>query len=119
MAASGPDPMADLPKIVFSRSLVAPLDWPNTTVIDTDVATAVPALKKRDGPPLRVIGSLSLGTSLLRLGLVDRLRLLVFPQLLGATGEQPAFTGLPDIDLRLDSSRVLDGRLVLLEYLPL
>ena len=75
-------------------------------------------MKDEDDRPLRVIGSLSLVRSLLRTGLVDRLRLMVVPQVLGSTGQQPVFEDLPDINLELVATRVLDGRLVLLEYAP-
>lgn len=108
--------MDELPKVVFSRSLKAPLAWRNTTLVADDVAVAVPAMKAESGDPLRVIGSLSLGRSLFRLGLVDRVRLMVFPQVLGETGEERILTGLPDIDLRLISTQVLDERLILLDY---
>jgi dihydrofolate reductase len=122
IAATGEDPssarMSELPKVVFSASLRPPLSWANTTVISEDVAVAVPALKREGGDPMRVIGSLSLVRSLLRLGLVDRLRLMVFPQVLGETGRQPIFAGLPDLNLRLAATRILDGRLVLLDYAP-
>jgi dihydrofolate reductase len=87
LAGMADDPASALPKIVFSRSLRAPLSWANTRLIADDVATAVPALKAEPGDPLRVIGSLSLVRSLLRLGLVDRLRLMLFPQVLGASGD--------------------------------
>lgn len=110
--------MNELPKVVFSRSLRAPLAWSNTTLVADDVAVAVPAMKNEPGDPLRVIGSLALGRSLFRLGLVDRLRLMVFPQVLGETGEERILDGLPDVDLRLVSARVLDQRLVLLDYVP-
>jgi dihydrofolate reductase len=112
------DPMAVLPKVVFSQSLQPPLEWANTTLIADDAAAAMPALKDEDGAPLRVIGSISLVRSLLRLGLLDRLRLIVFPLVLGDSGREPAFAGLPDLNLRLDSTRVLDGRLILSEYVP-
>ena len=119
IAASGADPrMDELPKVVFSASLRPPLAWANTRLISDGVAVAVPAMKAEPGHPLRVIGSLSLVRSLLRLGLVDRLRIMVFPQILGQTGEEPFLTGLPDITLRLGATQVLDQRLVLLEYLP-
>jgi dihydrofolate reductase len=112
--------MNDLPKVVFSRTLEPPLTWSNTTLVSLDLASAVPAMKAEDGDPLRLIGSLSVLRSLLRLGLVDRLRLLLFPQLLAATGDESVFENLSvDVDLRLESTRVLDGRLVLLEYQPL
>ena len=115
---SSSDPMTALPKIVFSRSLRPPLEWANTTLIADDVTAAVPALKRQDGDPLRVVGSISPVRSLLRLGLLDRLRLMVFPQLLGDSGREPAFADLPDINLQLDSTSVLDGRLLLIEYVP-
>jgi len=47
--------------------------WANSTVIGEDPAVAVPRLKQEPGDPLRVIGSMSLGCSLIQLGLVDRL----------------------------------------------
>src|SRR6266545_798930 len=106
------------PKVVFSSSLQPPLSWVNTTVVSDDVAVAVPAMKREDGAPMRVIGSLSLVRSLFRLGLVDRLRIMVFPQILGETGQEPILKGLPDIDLRLNATKVLDARLVLLDYSP-
>lgn len=110
--------MNELPKVVFSRSLRAPLAWSNATLVSDDVAAAVPAMKNEPGDPLRLIGSLSLGRSLFRLGLVDRLRLMVFPQVLGETGQERILDGLPDVDLRLVSADVLDKRLVLLDYAP-
>jgi hypothetical protein len=45
-------------------------------------------------------------------------RLMVFPQILGETGREPIFAGLPDIDLKLVGTNVLDGRLVTSEYRP-
>jgi len=76
------------------------------------------ALKEEPGDPLRSVGSLSLVKNLAELRLVDRLRLVVFPQILGATGREPILAGLPDIDLELVDNQVLDSRLVLLEYRP-
>jgi len=119
IAAAGADPRMDaLPKVVFSASLRPPLAWANTILVRDDVAVAVPAMKAEPGDPLRVIGSLSLVRSLLRLGVVDRLRIMLFPQILGESGEEPFLAGLPDINLRLGATQVLDQRLVLLEYLP-
>jgi dihydrofolate reductase len=67
---------------------------------------------------LRTIGSLSLVSQLLEAGLVDRLRLLVFPLIAGETGQEPAFARLPDIGLDLVGQSVFDGRIVLSEYRP-
>jgi dihydrofolate reductase len=121
IVAAGDDPtfprMAELPKIVFSKTLTPPLTWANTTVVDEPVETAVPALKaEADGLPMRTIGSVSLARSLFRLRLVDRVRVMLFPTIRGATGEGPVFAGLPDLDLSLAGTTVIDDRLVLLDY---
>jgi dihydrofolate reductase len=109
--------MAELPKVVFSTTLRPPLTWANTTVIDEPVETAVPALKAEpDGLPMRTVGSASLVRSLFRLGLVDRLRVMVFPMVHGAAGEAPLFADLPVLDLELAGTTVVDDRLVLLDY---
>ncbi len=119
-AAGGADPtstrMDELPKVVFSTSLKPPLTWSNTSLVAEDVAVAVPAMKAEPGDPLRVIGSLTLVRSLFRLGQVDRLRLMIFPQMLGETGVERLLEGVPDVNLRLVSTKVLDQRLVLLDY---
>lgn len=65
-----------------------------------------------------MIGSLSLGLSLLRAGLVERLTVVVFPLVLGETGEKPILRALPDLRLDLRGSKVLDRRLVVMEYAP-
>jgi dihydrofolate reductase len=121
IVAAGDDPtfprMAELPKIVFSKTLKPPLTWSNTTVVAEPVETSVPALKAMaDGTPMRTIGSPSLVRSLFRLGLVDRARVMVFPIVRGETGDAPVFAGLPDIDLALTGTSVIDDRLVLLDY---
>jgi dihydrofolate reductase len=110
--------MAELPKIVFSSTIKPPLSWANTRVIDTDAVDAVRELKERESLPLRTIGSLALCRSLVGAGIVDRIRLMVFPLILGATGRERIFDGLPDLDLELVSARTLDGRLQMLEYRP-
>jgi dihydrofolate reductase len=109
--------MAELAKIVFSRTLTSPLNWANTTLIDEPIETSVPVLKAMgDGLPMRTIGSPSLVRSLLRLGFVDRLRVMLFPTIHGERGEGPVFAGLPDLRLSLIGTTVLDERLVLLDY---
>lgn len=114
----GADRMNELPKVVFSGTLGEPLEWNNSRLVNADLFEEVRSLKARTGDPLRTIGSLSVVKALMEAGLVDRLRLIVFPQILGETGRRPIFAGLPDIDLELVSTDVLDGRLVALEYRP-
>jgi dihydrofolate reductase len=83
-----------------------------------DLFVSVDGCAKAGDTSLRTIGSLSLVSQLLGAGLVDRLRLLVFPLIAGETGQEPAFARLPDIGLDLMGQSVLDGRIVLSEYRP-
>jgi dihydrofolate reductase len=76
------------------------------------------ALKQEPGPPLRIMGSVSLVQRLLRAGALDRLRLVVFPLLLGENGSEPIFANLPYLGLELCATEVLDRRLVVIEYRP-
>ncbi len=122
-AAQSPDDpgfaeMNALPKVVFSSTLEVPLSWANTELVDGDAVEAVREMKRTSSRPLRTIGSLSLCRSLLRAGLVDRFRVVVFPVITGATGKERIFDGYPDIALDLVESRTFDGRLQLLEYVP-
>jgi dihydrofolate reductase len=58
------------------------VSWPGAGLNSGDVVDEVPELKD-DGTDLRTVGSLSLVHQLLRADLVDRLRLLVFPLIVG------------------------------------
>ncbi|MFC7022378.1 dihydrofolate reductase family protein [Promicromonospora thailandica] len=117
-AGSPDDPMAPLPKIVFSTTLKAPLDWANTELVSGDAVAAVRELKRTSERPLRTLGSLSLSRSLLRAGLVDTFRVVLFPVITGASGKERIFDGYPDVSLDLVSHRIFDGNLQLLEYVP-
>ena len=114
----GVDRMNELPKVVFSRTLRGPLVWNNSRLAKADLVDEVRAPKAQIGDPLRSIGSLSVVKGLLGAEMVDRLRLTVFPQILGSTGREPVFAGLPDIDLELVGTALLDSRIVTLEYRP-
>ncbi len=74
--------MNRMAKVVVSSTLTDPA-WENTTVLAGDLATEVAALKARAGGDVLVAGSRQLVQGLLALGLVDELRLLVYPVLLG------------------------------------
>ena len=110
--------MTAMPKVVFSSTLQAPLSWANTELVGGDAVEAVREMKRRDARPLRTVGSVKLCAPLLEAGLVDRLRVIVFPVITGATGLQRLFEGYPDITLDLIQTRTFDGRLQLLEYVP-
>lgn len=105
------------PTLVFSRTLTR-ADWPGVELSAEDAVHAVPRLTRSAGPDLRTVGSLSLVQQLLSAGLVDHLRLMVFPLVLGETGARPLFEQVPDVELHLQEERVLDGRVVLLHYRP-
>jgi dihydrofolate reductase len=76
-------PLNTKPKYVASRTLSDPLEWQNSTVLEGDVAEAVAALKQEDGDELNLIGSTVLAQTLIEHDLVDELRLMIDPLLLG------------------------------------
>jgi dihydrofolate reductase len=114
----GTDALADLSKIVFSRTLAEPLSWPNTRLVSQDAVETVREMKENGSESMRTIGSLALCRSLLSAGLVDRFRVVVFPVITGSTGKDRIYDGYPDVSLELVNSRLFDGRLQLLEYVP-
>lgn len=54
----------------------------------------------------------------MQLGLVDRLRLMVFPLILGSAGREPIYADMQQTALHLGTTKVLDSRIVLLGYEP-
>jgi dihydrofolate reductase len=115
----GTDPLGAMPKVVFSSTLSEPLAWSRTRLVQGDAVEAVRAMKADESSPnLRTIGSLSLCRSLLRAGLVDRFRVVVFPVITGATGRDRIYDGYPDVALELVERRTFDDRIQLLEYRP-
>jgi dihydrofolate reductase len=105
-------------KAVFSNTLAEPLSWSNTRLVRGELAAAIGALKRESAVPIRTIGSMALVNGLIQVGLVDRLRILVFPLTLGADGSEPMYAGYPRASFELIRSEVLDSRVVLLEYHP-
>jgi dihydrofolate reductase len=106
--------MNEMPKFVVSSSLRHPA-WTNTTVLDGDLAEDVKALKERFRGDILVGGSGKLVRSLLELDLIDELRLMVFPVVLGKgkrlfaeTSEKKQFA--------LVDSKALDGGVFILTY---
>lgn len=75
-------------------------------------------MKENDVNSMRNIGSLTLCRSLLNAGLVDRFRVVVFPIITGESGKERIYDGYPDVGLEMTSSRTLDGRIQVLEYVP-
>jgi dihydrofolate reductase len=104
------DKMNAMPKHVVTSTLTE-LTW-NSTPINGDVAAAIDDLKAGDGGPILVEGSAMLVRFLLSKGLVDELRLMVFPVLVGG-GKSifPDDRGRTDLELtelvRYDSGTTL------------
>jgi dihydrofolate reductase len=77
------DKMNSMPKHVVSSTLEDPLEWNNSTLIKGDVAEEVGKLKEGDGGPIVVAGSATLVHALIENDLVDELRLMIFPVMIG------------------------------------
>ena len=110
--------MVNIPTTVVSSTLKSPLAWPDATVVSGDAVDIVARLKKESTVPLRSHGSLSLNRALMAAGLVDLVRVTVFPVISGKTGTQPIFMGAADFDLEMVESRTLDSNIQELIYRP-
>ncbi len=97
------DKMNGLQKIVVSSTLEDPA-WSPTTVVRGDVARELGAMKAGPGGDILVAGSGHLVRTMLADGLVDELRLMVFPIVLG-TGNRLFSDGTPRTSLRLVEAR--------------
>ncbi len=84
----------DARKHVVSNSLREPLAWRNSTLHAGDGAEAVATLKAGDGPDLVILGSGELIRSLIGHDLIDEIRLLIHPLVLGS-GRRMFDDGLP------------------------
>jgi dihydrofolate reductase len=77
------DMMNGYPKYVVSTTLEEPLEWNNSTLIRSNVAEEIARLKRQPGQDITILGSGALLRWLLRGDLVDELRLMVHPVVLG------------------------------------
>lgn len=103
-----------LPKYVVSKTL-ADSDWANTTILRGDLGEEVRGLKEQPGGELLVYGSADLVAGLLDLDLVDELRIVLFPIVLGS-GKR-LFRDEADLrNLRLLSASTTSTGVALLRY---
>jgi dihydrofolate reductase len=112
------DELTRASKVVFSSTLEEPLTWANTTLVRGEAVEAVRAMKEEGSGILGTIGSISLCRSLVSAGLVDRFRVVMFPVITGATGDERIYDGYPDVALEMIGHRTFDGRTQLVEYRP-
>ena len=106
------NPMAPLinqmPKYVVSNTL-EDAAWQNSTLVSGEVMSEVAALKQQNGGDLLVSGSATLVRGLIREGLLDELRILVHPVLVGQGARLfEADTGPRPLEL-VDSKRLGSG----------
>jgi dihydrofolate reductase len=99
------DKLNNDPKVVVSTTLKDPA-WQNTTVVSEDVVGAISKLKDDTEGSILVSGSGTLVATLLGAGLVDELRLMVFPTILGR-GRRLFPDGIDRLKLTLAESRTV------------
>jgi len=108
------DKFNSMPKYVVSSTLTDP-EWTNTTVLDGDLVEEVTKLRESGGGDIVVHGSASVAQALIENDLVDELRLMVFPVVLGrgkrlfgeTNGKKP---------LRLTDSKTVGDGVAILTY---
>ncbi len=106
------DKMNTMPKYVVSGTLQR-TDWSNSTVLSGDPVQQISELKSEPGGDLLVAGSATLVRELLARDLVDELRLMVFPIVLGS-GKR-LFGDAPDARILqlVDSKPLMSGTVIL------
>jgi dihydrofolate reductase len=93
------------PKYVVSTTLSDP-EWQNTTVIGDDIVNAISKLKQETEGVILVAGSGTLVRTLMEADLVDELRLMIFPTILGR-GKRLFPDGIDRLKLRLAETRTV------------
>ena len=110
------DKFNSMPKYVVSSTLKDP-EWTNSTVLSGDLATEVSRLKEELDGDIVVHGSAQLAQALVEQGLVDELRLMVFPVVLGS-GKRLFGETSDKKPLRLSDSRTVGDGVAILIYEP-
>ena len=106
------EPLNELPKYVASTTLGEPLGWRNSTLLRGDVGQAVRALKAEDGRDLHAIGSPGLVQTLIERDLVDELRLVIDPLVLGSGKRLFCQGGAPRSLSLVDSQVTTTGAII-------
>ena len=116
---AGKDAFADrmnaLPKYVASRTLKAPLTW-NANLIQGDVAAEFAKLKAQPGQNILQFGVGELTYTLLQHGLIDELRFLVYPVVIGGA---PMFDNFDKTPLKLLEAKTFSTGVMAVHYQPL
>ena len=107
--------MNNMRKYVASRTLRAPLEWENSSLLQGEAPDAVAELKKEPGRDLFVIGSGDFAQTLMEHDLVDEYRLMIHPIVLG-DGKRLFRDGSPLAKLTLVDSKNTTTGVVILTY---
>ncbi len=110
------DKFNNMPKYVVSSTIEDP-EWSNSTVITGDVADEVAKLRDQHEGDIVVHGSAQLAQALMENDLVDELRLMVFPVVLG-TGKRVFGETADKKPLRLTDSKTVGDGVTILVYEP-
>jgi dihydrofolate reductase len=108
--------MNGVQKYVVSTTLDK-VEWNNSTLINGDIVAEITKLKQQPGKDISISGSGTLVQSLLDLGLLDELRLLVHPIVVGS-GKRLFADASQQQALTLNSSQVFSTGVVYLTYQP-
>jgi dihydrofolate reductase len=111
------DYLNNTPKYVVSTTLEEPLEWQNSTLIKANIAEEIAKLKRQPGKDIGIVGSGTLVRSLLRDGLLDELRLMIHPVILG-DGKRLFEDGLDREALELVDSKTFGSGVISLAYRP-
>ena len=118
-AANRDDPeiarlMNSLPKIVFSNTLDN-AEWENTKLVRDNIVEEVTKLKEQPGKDIAIFGSSDLAVTFIDLGLIDELRIMVNPVVLG--GGKPILQGIKSkLEMKLLKVKTFQSGNVLLYY---
>lgn len=109
--------MNNTPKYVISTTLTG-AEWQNSTVIGEHVGAEIATLKQQPGKNIAVAGSATLVWSLLRDGLLDELRLLLHPIVVGGAGKRLFDESDVRVPLSLVGSQLFSTGVLALTYVP-
>jgi dihydrofolate reductase len=104
-------------KYVVSTTLEEPLEWQNSTLIGDNVAEEISKLKEQPGKDISISGSPTLVRSLLQDGLLDELRLMLHPIVVGS-GKRLFEDGGDQKALQLVDSKTFSTGVLYLTYQP-
>ena len=109
--------MNNVNKYVVSTTLEGPLEWNNATLIGDDVAKEISELKQQPGKDIVISGSGALVRSLLEYGLLDELKLMIHPIVVGS-GKRLFEDGEKQTPLELVESKTFSTGVVYVTYKP-